>query len=253
VPGTADRFAGTSTFSLTRSNLAASTSSTTQAQAAPQIPPAAQTAVDQARQAQAAAQTAAAASMSADQRVREAQAQVLQAQQAATLARNDLDRGYQGFDPLGSHRRALQEANDNAMAQLAAARQELAMAQAEAATASEKARGAATTADQATQQLEQMARQHPEASAALNAAAADTRRAAAAARSGAAIAAEAAKPQPIATVSYDLRFGTENNGGQHDIVFDGAVVGANGQVYPPGTDASQIPGARPNDGTPFTG
>lgn len=251
--GSADRFAASNTLDTTRATKATTTASTTQTQAAQQLPPAAQAAVDQARQAQTAAQTAAADSMKADQRVREAQAQLLRAQQAATLARNDLDKGYQGYDPAGTHRRALQEAADNALADLTAAREELLAAQAQAASSSEKARTAATSADQATQRLEQLARQNPEAAAALNAAAADTRRASAAATRGAAIAGEAAKPQPMATVSYDLRFDTENNGGQHDIVFDGAVVGANGQVYPPGTDASQVPGVRPNDGTPFTG
>jgi hypothetical protein len=246
TPGSGDGFTATSTATTPANSTAGAT------QAGP-LPPAAQASVDQARQAQSAAQTAAAASMRADQRVRDAQAQVLQAQQAATLARNDLDKGYQGYDPVGTHRGELQRAANSAMADLAAARQSLAAAQAEASAASERARGAATTADQAAHRLEQVARQHPEASVALNAAATDTRRAAAAARSGATLAAEAAKPQPIATVSYDLRFDRGNNGGQHDIIFDGAVVGGNGQVYPPGTDASQVPGTRPNDGTQFTG
>jgi hypothetical protein len=250
---TADHFAASNTPSTTRATKTTNAASTTQTQAAQQLPPAAQAAVDRARQAQTAAQAAAADSMKADQRVRDAQAQVLRAQQAATLARNDLDKGYQGYDPAGNHRRALREAADNSLADLTAAREELLMAQAEAAASSEKARTAAASANQASQQLEQLARQNPEASAALNAAAADTRRAATAATRGAAIAGEAAKPQPMATVSYDLRFGTQNNGGQHDIVFDGAVVGANGQMYPPGTDASQIPGVRPNNDTPFTG
>jgi hypothetical protein len=253
VPGTTDRFAASNTPNATSATKATTTASASQTQAARQLPPAAQAAVDQARQAQTAAQTAAADSMKADQRVGEAQAQLLRAQQAATLARNDLDKGYRGYDPAGTHHRALKEAADNTLADLTAAHEELLTAQAEAAAASGKARNAATSADQATQRLEQLARQDPGSAAALNAAAADTRRASAAATRGAAIAGEAAKPQPMATVSYDLRFDTENNGGQHDIVFDGAVVGANGQVYPPGTDASQVPGVRPNDGTPFTG
>jgi hypothetical protein len=257
VPGTTDRFAASNTSDATRATKATTkattTASTRQTQSAQKLPPAAQAAVDQARQAQTTAQTAAADSMKADQRVRDAQAQLLRAQQAATLARKDLDKGYQGHDPAGTHRAALKETADNALEDLKTAHEGLLTAQAEAASASEKARKAATSADQATQRLEQLARQDPGAAAALNAAAADTRRASAAATRGAAIAGEAAKPQPMATVSYDLRFGTQNNGGQHDIVFDGAVVGANGQVYPPGTDASQAPGVRPNDGTPFTG
>lgn len=245
TPGTGDAFVATSATPTTRATSAAPTTSP--------LPPAAQTAVDQARQTQTAAQTAATASMQADQRVREAQAQVLQAQRMATQTRNALDTFPAVLDPTGLNRRPLKAASDEALTNLSLARKELAAAQTAAATAAETARSAATTANQSAQRLDQLARQYPESAGALNTAATDARRAAAAATSGAAFAAQAARPQPIATVAFDLRFERENNGGQHDIVFDGAVVGGNGQVYPPGTDAWQVQGARPNNGTAFTG
>lgn len=245
TPGTGDAFLAASA--------APSTRATSTAQTTAPLPPAAQAAVDQARQTQSAAQTAATASMQADQRVREAQAQVLQSQRMATQTRNALDKFPAALDPAGITRIALKGASEAALGNLSAARKELAAAQTAAASAAETARSAATTANQSAQRLDQLARQYPESAGALNTASTDTRRAAAAATGGAAFAAQAAKPQPIATVSFDLRFERENNGGQHDIVFDGAVVGGNGQVYPPGTDAWQVQGARPNNGAPFTG
>ncbi|HEX8697769.1 MAG TPA: hypothetical protein VF815_02925 [Myxococcaceae bacterium] len=213
------------------------------------IPPAAQATVNQAQSARTEAQAAAAASLRAEQRVTQAQQAMMQAQQAASHARTELE----NFKGPRNQRAMLEEAAKNSLEDLAKARGELATAQSEAGAAAKKAKDAAGAANLAAQKVEFFAKQQPGGSPALDAIAADTRRAATAATTGAARAEAATKPQPIGTVSYDLAFQTENNSGMHDIVFDGAVIGAGGQVYPPGTDASQIPGVRPDDGTPFTG
>ncbi|WP_224369856.1 hypothetical protein [Hyalangium versicolor] len=249
TPGKADSFAASSSASASSPASSAATAGVRM----PPLPPAAQATVDQARQAQATAQAAAAASTRAELNVQQAQTALLQAQRAATLARNDLEKGPQGPDRGGYQARMLKDAADSAMRNLAVARQTLATAQAEAATAATKAREAAGTASMAALKVDQLALQQPAAFAALNSLSTDTRRAATMATNGAARADAASKPQPTATVSYDLRFERQDNGGQHDIVFDGALIGGGGNVYPPGTDASQIPGVLPNNGTAPTG
>lgn len=217
--------------------------------AAGPIPPAAQASVNQAQQARTEAQAAAAASIRAEQNVTQAQQAMMQAQQAASHARTELE----NFKGPSSQRKLLEEAAKNSLEDLATARNTLATAQAEAGAAAKKARDAADAATLAAQKVEFFAKQQPGGSPALDAVAADTRRAAAGATAGATRAEAATQPRPIGTVSYDVMYQTENNSGMHDIVFDGAVIGAGGQVYPPGTDASTIPGVRPDDGTPFTG
>lgn len=209
-------------------------------------------AVEAAKAAQADAKAATESAVKADQRVQAGVDRLKQAQQAVTTAQA----AYDNFQPgprTGQIKQQLKEDLDAAKAELAAAQQELRSAQADAAKARTQAEAAARKADSAADKLEQLAKANPQSREALSSVAADTRRAESQAKGAMAIAGRAAAPQAIATVSYDKMTDVRNNAGLHDSVLDGAIVGRNGQVYPPGTDASQVQGMLPDNGRPPTG
>ncbi len=220
------------------------------------LPPETQRALDAAQQATTAARTASQASAQATQDVEAARNNVILAQNAVTTAQAHYDR--LGGDlalvvPGNGAAWAAKFQLDQAKAELAQANKDLAFKVETAAITAHNTEIAANRAENAAHELRYQAKQHPEHAAQLQQAIKDANFAGSVAHGSAARCAEAGKPQVVEQVNYNYNSDLRDNGGQNDIVYDGAVIGRNGQVYAPGSDAGQVPGVLPNNGRQPTG
>jgi hypothetical protein len=224
--------------------------------AASTLPPETQRALEAAQQATEAARTASQASAQATRDVEAARNNVILAQSALTMAQAEYDRI--GGDlalalPGNGVAYAAKIRLEQAKAELAQANNDLAFKVEVAAITAHNTEIAANRAENAAFKLRAQAKQHPELAPQLEQAIKDANFAGSVAHSSAARCAAAGKPQAVEQVNYDYTYDHSNNGGQHDIVYDGAVIGRHGQVYPPGSDAGQVQGVLPNNGRQPTG